>query len=127
VAGDSTYLAPPLAYAQMPPAPSKPGAGGQEPGGYFAGADPKDPLVSPAYAPAILAKFPPTLIVTATRDTAMSAALYTHTELAKAGADPSLYVAEGLWHGFLFDPDLPEAQDALMVVTRFFDRYLGRS
>lgn len=124
--GDSAYIAPPFAYAQMPPPPVKPGTGGQEPGGYFAGTDAMDPLVSPAYSLAVLAKFPPTLIVTASRDMAMSAALYTHTQLLKAGANTELYVAEGLWHGFLFDPDLPEAQDALAVVTKFFDRHLGK-
>ncbi len=84
IAGDSTYIAPPLAYALMPPPPPSPekGAGakgaGREPGGYFAGTDAKDPLVSPAYSQAILAKFPPTLILTATRDMAMSSAVYTH-------------------------------------------------
>jgi monoterpene epsilon-lactone hydrolase len=126
IVGDSTYLAAPLAYAQMPPPPIKPNSEGQEPGGYFAGTDARDPLASPVYAPEILAKFPPTLIITASRDMAMSAALYTHTQLAKAGADAELYVWEGLWHGFMFDPDLPEAQEALTVITRFFDRHLGK-
>ncbi len=126
IVGDSTYLAPPLAYAQMPPPPIKADSGGAEPGGYFAGTDAKDPLVSPVYDPAMLARFPPTLIITASRDMAESAALYTHTQLLKAGADAQLYDAEGLWHGFLFDPDLPEAADALQVMVKFFDRHLGK-
>jgi acetyl esterase/lipase len=120
--GDSAYIAPPFAYAQMPPPP---GYSGQEPGGYFVGADDKDPLVSPAYALDVLAKFPPTLIMTASRDMAMSAAIFTHTQLLKAGAPSELYVAEGLWHGFMFGPDLPEAGDALNVIVKFFDRHLG--
>jgi acetyl esterase/lipase len=124
IVGDATYLAPPLAYAQMPP-PIKNEMAGAEPGGYFAGADARDPLVSPVYSPAVLAQFPPTLIMSASRDMALSDALYTHTQLLKAGAEAELYVAEGLWHGFMFDPDLPEADDAHQVIVKFFDRHLG--
>jgi monoterpene epsilon-lactone hydrolase len=121
-AGDSAYIAPPFAYAQMPPPP---GSEGKEPGGYFAGTDAQDPLVSPAYSLDVLAKFPPTLIMSASRDMALSAALFTHTQLLKAGAPAELYVAEGLWHGFMFGPDLPEGKDALNVIVKFFDRHLG--
>jgi acetyl esterase/lipase len=110
----------------MPPRPMKPGAGGQEPGGYFTGTDAMDPLVSPAYSLDVLAKFPPTLIMTASRDMALSSALFTHTQLLKAGAPAEIYVAEGLWHGFMFAPDLPEAADALNVIVKFFDRHLGK-
>ena len=126
IAGDAAYIAPPFAYAQMPPPPMKQGAGGQEPGGYFTGTDAMDPLVSPAYSLPVLARFPPTLIMTASRDMAMSAALFTHTQLLKSGATSELYVAEGLWHGFMFGPDLPEADDALKVIVKFFDRHLGK-
>ena len=122
-AGDSAYIAPPFAYAQMPPPP---GYKGQEPGGYFADADRKDPLISPAYDLGILAKFPPTLILTATRDMALSNAVFTHSQLIKAGADSELHVWEGLTHGFFGDPDLPESQDAYQVITKFFDRHLGK-
>ena len=121
--GDAAYIAPPFAYAQMPPPP---GYEGQEPGGYFAGTDAKDPLISPAYSLDVLAKFPPTLIMTASRDMALSGALYTHTQLLKAGAPAEIYVAEGLTHGFMFSPDLPEAKDALNVIVKFFDRHLGK-
>ena len=126
ISGDAAYVAPPFAYAQMPPPPMKPGAGGQEPGGYFTGTDAMDPLVSPAYSLEVLAKFPPTLIMTASRDMALSSALFTHTQLLKAGAPAEIYVAEGLWHGFMFAPDLPEAADALNVIVKFFDRHLGK-
>jgi len=126
ISGDAAYIAPPFAYAQMPPRPMKPGAGGQEPGGYFTGTDAMDPLVSPAYSLDVLAKFPPTLIMTASRDMALSSALFTHTQLLKAGAPAEIYVAEGLWHGFMFAPDLPEAADALNVIVKFFDRHLGK-
>ena len=41
---------------------------------YFAGTDPKDPLVSPVNSPEVLAKFPPTLIITGTRGFELSSA-----------------------------------------------------
>ena len=127
VKGDSTYIAPAFAYAQMPPPPPSAQPNGQPKptSGYFGDADMKDPLISPVYSPAVLAKFPPTLIITATRDTALSAAIYTHTQLVKAGVDADLHVWEGLWHGFFGDPDLPESQDAYNVIVKFFDRHLG--
>jgi len=126
IAGDSTYIAPPFAYAQMPPPPIRTEMKGGEPGGYFVGSDAKDPLVSPAYSLAVLAKFPPTLVMTGTRDMAMSGAVYTHTLLVKAGVDADLHVWEGMWHGFFFDPGLPESADAYDVVVKFFDKHLGR-
>ena len=122
-AGDSAYIAPLFAYGQMPPPP---GYAGEEPGGYFTGTDPKDPRISPAYDLGTLAKFPSTLILTATRDMALSAAIFTHSQLVKAGADSELHVWEGLTHCFFGDPDLPESQDAYAVITKFFDRHLGK-
>ncbi len=65
--------------------------------GYLAGTDPKDPLVAPINSPQILAKFPPTLIITATRGFEMSGALYTHTQLVKLGVDAELHVWEALF------------------------------
>jgi hypothetical protein len=61
----------------------------------FCGADFADPLVSPAYAPAVLAAFPPTLVISGTRDDLLSPAVYTHTQLVKAGVEADLHVWEG--------------------------------
>ena len=120
--GDSTYFAWPFGEARLaapPPASSKPRTG------YFSGTDPKDPLVAPINSPELLAKFPPTLIVTGTRDFALSGALYTHSQLVKLGVDAQLHVWEGLFHGFFYNPDVPESQDAYRVMVRFFDKNLG--
>jgi acetyl esterase/lipase len=88
--------------------------------------DLRDPLVSPALYPELLARFPPTLVITGTRAGEMSAAVHTHTRLFAAGADAVLHVWEGMWHGFLEDIDLPEAEEARAVIVRFFDRHLGQ-
>jgi acetyl esterase/lipase len=92
---------------------------------YFSDTDPKDPLVSPINSPEMLAKFPPTLIITGTRGFEMSSALYTHEQLVKAGVDAELHVWEGLFHGFFYYVDVPESKDALNVIIKFFDRRLG--
>ena len=93
--------------------------------GYFSSVDPNDPLVSPINSPEILAKFPPTLIITGTRAFEMSSAVYTHSRLVKLGVDAELHVWEGLFHGFFYNPDVPESRDAYDVIVKFFDRHLG--
>ena len=92
---------------------------------YFSGTNPKDPLVAPVNSPEVLAKFPPTLMITGTRGFELSAALYTHEQLVKAGVDTELHVWEGLFHGFFYNVDVPESKDALNVIVKFFDRRLG--
>ena len=93
---------------------------------YFEGADMRDPLVSPAFTPAILAQFPPTLVLTGTRDMALSSALFTHGQLIAAGVDADLHVFEGLGHYFFADTTLPESKQAFSIMARFFDEHLGR-
>ena len=60
--GDAAYTAGPLGELRVP----QPGAP-PPPAGYFAGTDAGDPLVAPINSPQVLAKFPPTLLITATR------------------------------------------------------------
>ena len=124
--GDSGSLAtalmgetPPRQPADLGPHPSVDNAT------YFKDADIDDPLVSPIRSPALLARFPPTLIIASTRDPALSPAVYTHTQLVKLGVDAELHVWEGMTHGFLMYPDLPETKEVWDVVARFFDKHLN--
>lgn len=91
---------------------------------YFQGADLTNPLVSPVLAPATLAQFPPTLIITGTRAFEMSAAVNTHRELVKAGVESDLHMWDGLGHAFFYDPALPESREAFDVMARFFRDHL---
>ena len=93
---------------------------------YFETKDLSDPLAFPALSPAILGRFPDTLIITSTRDYMMSGAVSTHAQLVKLGVSADLHVWEGLEHGFINDPNLPEAREAYDVITRFFALHLGR-
>lgn len=125
--GDAAYTALPLGEGAPPPSPpGKQTSAGVPPLSYLAGADPMDPLVAPASSPGVLSRFPPTLIITATRGFEYSSAIYTHEQLVKQGVDAQLHVWEGLFHGFFYNPDIPESRDAYNVMIRFFDKELGR-
>ena len=124
--GDSAYVAPlltGLATSQSTFAPPHPEVANSP---YFADADLNDPMVSPIRSPCVLSKFPPTLIITSTRDVALSSAVYTHTRLTELGVNAELHVWEAMRHGFFtVNPDLPESKEVWRVVIRFFDKHLG--
>lgn len=87
---------------------------------YFEGANLSDPLVSPAVDPAVLAKFPPTLLITGTRAADMSPAVVTHSRLLDAGVQSQLIVGEGMGHCYIYHAQLPETQAAYRAIARFF-------
>jgi epsilon-lactone hydrolase len=128
--GDADYTATPIGEARMvampPPSDSKTRRAAGSLLGYFEGSDLRSPLVSPAISPRVLAKFPPSLIITGTRGFELSSAVYTHTQLVKNGAASELHVWEGMFHGFFYNPDVPESRDCYDVIVRFFDRELGK-
>jgi len=119
--GDSAYTA---SVLSGDPPPSGPLKLADLP--YFKGASASDPLVFPANSPALLAKFPPTLLITGSRDFTMSSVLHSQALLAAAGVDTELHVWDGMWHSFFSDPEMPESRQAYAVMLRFFDRRLGR-
>jgi acetyl esterase/lipase len=88
------------------------------------GASATDRDAYPAHDPAVLAKFPPMLVVTGTRDFAMSSAVNFHSKLVAAGVDARLHVWEGGRHAFFYDARVPEAQQAYAVMARFFTDHL---
>jgi len=119
--GDASYIAFPLGESRIPATPP----GGANRLGYFSAADQADPLVSPLKSPEVLAKFPPTLLITATRDFALSGAIDTDIQLTKAGVHSELHVWDGLFHGFFYNADVPESKEAFAIMIKFFDKNLG--
>jgi acetyl esterase/lipase len=118
-AGDSAWIAAYIDGSFPPPATS----GAAPPDitrGYFAKTDMSDPIISPALHPEVIAKFPPTLIITGTRAMDMSPAIYTNSQLLKAGVHSTLIVGEGMGHCYIYQSNLPEAQDAYKVIVSFF-------
>jgi len=121
-AGDAAYMTLPIGEARMPSATGV----SLPPMGYFKGTDPNDPLIAPVKHPDVLAKFPPTLLITGTRDFALSNTLDTNIQLTKAGVDAKLYVWDGLFHGFFYNPGVPESMDAYKIICQFFSKELGK-
>lgn len=92
---------------------------------YAAGHPLTDPLISPVYGD--LSGFPPTVLISGTRDLLLSCTIRAHRRLREAGVEAELHVYEGQSHaqyGKAFPA--PESLDAIGEVARFFDRHLKR-
>ena len=129
-AGDSAFLAT-LSVTNAPQRALQAGgprAGAPPPAGpsYMDGTDRSDFVINPTSDEALLAKWPPTIFFTASRDGAASGALYSYRTLIKLGIDSQVMVFDGLYHGFMTNPDFPEAQEGYRIAAAFFDRYLGK-
>jgi epsilon-lactone hydrolase len=116
-AGDSGHFGAALSGASSPAPQEHP---------YFKDADVKDPLVFPILSAHMMAKFPPSLLITATRDVALSSVAYTHSRLVELGVEADLHVWEGLGHAFFFDPELPQSREVYKVTVKFFDKHLRK-
>lgn len=117
MAGDSTITAAALTGQPEPPSfVALP---------YFAQADLADPLVLPGNHAGVLARFPPSLLVTGTRDFAASSVTVMHRRLVAAGADASLLHFDGMWHAFHMATGLPEARETFAVMAGFFEKHLA--
>jgi acetyl esterase/lipase len=92
---------------------------------YFKTTTPGDPLAFPVRSAQVMAGFPPSLLITSTRDAALSSVVYTHSVLVAHGVDAELHVWEGLRHAFFFDTDLPQSREVHQVTVKFFDTHLG--
>src|SRR3546814_18342121 len=69
-----------------------------------------DPLAFPASSPEMLAKFPPRLVLSSSRDALLGNALDTYASLVDAPVESQLYVREGFGHGYFTKaPAIPEA------------------
>jgi acetyl esterase/lipase len=103
----------------------------EDTGPYLGESDPNDPLFNPGKSPAILRKFPPTLLISGTRDLALSTVVDGHARLVKFGVDAELHVWEAASHcSFaqpVVDPTVPENREAWDVIVKFFDSRLGKS
>ncbi|PEQ14255.1 esterase [Novosphingobium sp. PC22D] len=118
-AGESAYIA---GYVDGSFAPPPPDGSPIEDitRGYFDGVDPRDPVAWPAYHLDVLEAFPPTLVITGTRAVDLSPAIYTNSQLLKAGVRSTLIVGEGMGHCHHYRLDLPEGRDAVEQILSFF-------
>jgi acetyl esterase/lipase len=91
---------------------------------YVGSTDPKDPVLSPIYAD--LHGFPPSLLVTSTRDILLSNTTIFHRALLRAGNDARLVVYEALPHAFWYHFEFPETRETLETMAKFFDQRVAR-
>lgn len=91
----------------------------------YAGAhDRKEPLLSPVYGD--LSGFPPTVLISGTRDLFLSNTVRVHQKLLQSGVPAELLVFEGQSHAQYLDAETPESATAFREVAQFFDRHLDR-
>ena len=92
---------------------------------YVPSGDFSNPLVSPVYGD--LKGFPPTILISGTRDLLLSDTVRMHRPLRKAGVEATLHVYDGQSHGDymqgLLNPN-PESRDAQQEILRFFEAHL---
>ena len=99
-------------------------------GSYTAGLDMDDPANYPVEVPEFQRQFPPSLLMSGTRDLGLSKTVFTHSRLVDLGVDTELHVWEGVQHCAFaqpfVDPEVPESQQAWKVMVKFFEKHLGR-
>lgn len=89
---------------------------------YVGATSKNDPLLSPLYAD--LKGFPPTLVLTSTRDQLLSQSTIFHRALLKAGTETELVVFEAMPHAFWAYIQAPETDEAFAIMARFFRTHL---
>lgn len=95
--------------------------------GYREGYIGKTALTDPAFSPqrGDLSNFPPTLLMTSTRDFLLSPTVNFARALDSAGIDTKLEVFDGLPHAFWSYMAIPETDQANAVIARFLSQKLG--
>ena len=114
--GDSSCWAPAISGRSMP---------AWEDHLYFVGADGQDPSVFPLRSEEALKAFPPSLLISGSRDFALSSVVHTHSRLANHGVPAQLNIWEGVAHAFSHDFRLPQSAELFAALIAFFDKHLA--
>lgn len=91
---------------------------------YRGGVDPTESTISPIlrdFPPG----FPPTVVVSSTRDPLLSDSVRLVQTLQRAGGTAELQVHEGLWHDFITVPGIPEAAVARTELADRLRHHVG--
>ena len=83
----------------------------------------KDPLISPVYGD--FTGFPPTILVSGTRDLLLSDVSRTHRKMRAAGVTADLHVYEGMSHaGYVIFTETPDAKVFYRELREFVEKHL---
>lgn len=118
--GDATAISGPLLGILPPPDGRRAGPPPASGPSYMGLAANDDPLAYPLASPEVVAAFPPTLLISGTRSFEFSAALNSHNALTRAGVASRFHGWDGMFHGFIYNSDLPEAREAYDIMVDFF-------
>jgi len=89
---------------------------------YIGKTDPKDPLLSPMLGD--ISKFPPTLLVSSTRDVLLSGTSNFGRALLEHGVDARMVVFDGLPHAFWAYMPIPESDQANALMANYLKAHL---
>ena len=90
---------------------------------YIGKTNPADPILSPIHGD--LSHFPPTLLLSSTRDILLSGTAIFGRALLEKGMDAQLVVFDGLPHAFWAYMPIPEADQAHALIATFLTRHLA--
>ncbi len=91
---------------------------------YAGDQDITNPLLSPLRGD--VTGFPPTMLVSGTRDLLLSQVVLMHRKLRKAGVHAELHLVEGASHfTYFIEPFAAESQDIFTEMAHFLDTHLG--
>lgn len=116
--GDSGFIGNALRATSVPTVEDNP---------YFEGLTVDHAFAFPGNNPDRLRGFPPSILISSSRDFAMSSVTQTHGQLVKAGVAAQLHIFDGLKHGFHYNSELPQSEDTFDLITQFFKKYLRQS
>lgn len=124
--GDASATSGPL-LGMLPPPADVPRRGPPPASGpsYMGLAAADDPLAYPLVSAEVVARFPPTLLISGTRSFEFSVALQSHNALARAGVASRFHGWDGMFHGFIYNSELPEARAAYDIMVDFFTTELA--
>ena len=87
---------------------------------YFENVAADDPEAFPGLDPEVLKRFPPSILISSSRDLMMGQVVSMHNRLIHQGAESNLHIWDGVGHCFTNIPGLLEAEQALTTMAKFF-------
>ena len=93
---------------------------------YWDTAEADDPLAFPGEFTDMLRKFPPSLLMTSTRDYSVSPMSVMHSKLVQLGVETEFHLFEGFSHMGFLGLYVPEAKQATAIMAKFFNKHLGK-
>lgn len=91
--------------------------------GYIGATAPTDPILSPIHGD--VSGFPPTLLVSSTRDALLSGTSIFGRKLLEQGVDARMVVFDGLPHAFWAYMEIPESDQANALMAKFLKQRLA--